>query len=480
MSSLVFFVGILLAVATLEHTHILSDLAKTLDQSIGRLDLIVLVIGMVSAIVDNVPLVAAAMGMYDLQTYCWADVSACATTTSSPEDEKKPRSKPRFCWLSAGRRLHPHVHAAHATHAAHARHAAGSRFVFDQLGDHAVGGEHQAGDGRGVLQCGTGNLGRIEHAHFDHVAVGAVGGVEAEVAGTLDDLFTTTDGSSPALATISRSGCSMARRTILMPASWSWLSPLRVPTRQRGRAAAQRRRRGRCLLQRRHGWRAARLRRGPSFLHFDFGGGTDLDDGHAAGQLGNALLQLFAVVVAGGFLDLHADLLDAGFDGLLVAGTIDEGGVFLADSTRLAWPRSFRVAFSRVRPVFFGDDDAAGQDGDVFQHGLATVAEARGLDGNGLEDAADVVDHQGGQRFAIDVLGDDQQRTTGLGDLLQHRQQVTDVRDLLVEEQDERVVEQGDLLFRVVDEVGRQVAAVELHAFDDVEFVLAATCRLQR
>jgi len=88
MSSLVFFVGILLAVATLEHTHILSDLAKTLDQSIGRLDLIVLVIGMVSAIVDNVPLVAAAMGMYDLQTYptdhfLWEFLAYCAGTGGS-------------------------------------------------------------------------------------------------------------------------------------------------------------------------------------------------------------------------------------------------------------------------------------------------------------------------------------------------------------------------------------------------------------
>ena len=50
------------------------------------------------------------------------------------------------------------------------------------------------------------------------------------------------------------------------------------------------------------------------FLHLDFGGGTDLDHGHAAGQLGHALLQLLAVVVAGGFLDLHAHLLDARFD----------------------------------------------------------------------------------------------------------------------------------------------------------------------
>ncbi|MNS68086.1 hypothetical protein D3C72_1013540 [compost metagenome] len=56
--------------------------------------------------------------------------------------------------------------------------------------------------------------------------------------------------------------------------------------------------------------------------------------------------------------------------------------------------------------------------------------------------------------------------------MLQHRQQVTDVADLLVEQQHEGVVEQRRLLLGVVDEVGRQVAAVELHAFDDVEFAV--------
>jgi len=88
MSSLVFFVGILLAVAVLEHTHILTELAKILDKDIGRLDLIVVVIGMVSAIVDNVPLVAAAMGMYDMTTYptdhfLWEFLAYCAGTGGS-------------------------------------------------------------------------------------------------------------------------------------------------------------------------------------------------------------------------------------------------------------------------------------------------------------------------------------------------------------------------------------------------------------
>jgi Na+/H+ antiporter NhaD/arsenite permease-like protein len=88
MPSIVFFVGILLSVATLEHTHILSDLATWLDQAVGRQDVIVMIIGVVSAIVDNVPLVAASMGMYSLVQYpadsfLWEFLAYCAGTGGS-------------------------------------------------------------------------------------------------------------------------------------------------------------------------------------------------------------------------------------------------------------------------------------------------------------------------------------------------------------------------------------------------------------
>ena len=49
-------------------------------------------------------------------------------------------------------------------------------------------------------------------------------------------------------------------------------------------------------------------------FELDLGAGADLDDGHAAGQLGQALLELLAVVVAGGLLDLRLDLIDAALD----------------------------------------------------------------------------------------------------------------------------------------------------------------------
>jgi Na+/H+ antiporter NhaD/arsenite permease-like protein len=88
MPSIVFFVGILLSVATLEHTHILSDLASWLDLAVGRQDVIVMIIGLVSAIVDNVPLVAASMGMYSLTQYpadsfLWEFLAYCAGTGGS-------------------------------------------------------------------------------------------------------------------------------------------------------------------------------------------------------------------------------------------------------------------------------------------------------------------------------------------------------------------------------------------------------------
>jgi Na+/H+ antiporter NhaD/arsenite permease-like protein len=88
LGSLLFFVGILLAVATLEHAKILEALGGWLDRTVGRQDVIVLLLGLLSAIVDNVPLVAASMGMYPLSQYpmdsfLWEFMAYCAGTGGS-------------------------------------------------------------------------------------------------------------------------------------------------------------------------------------------------------------------------------------------------------------------------------------------------------------------------------------------------------------------------------------------------------------
>jgi Na+/H+ antiporter NhaD/arsenite permease-like protein len=62
-----FFLGILSAVAALQSAGQLSLLAGWLDEKLGNIFLIDLAIGVLSAVVDNVPLVAGAMGMYPVE-----------------------------------------------------------------------------------------------------------------------------------------------------------------------------------------------------------------------------------------------------------------------------------------------------------------------------------------------------------------------------------------------------------------------------
>jgi Na+/H+ antiporter NhaD/arsenite permease-like protein len=88
LSSLLFFVGILLAVATLEHAKILQGLAIWLDSAFASQEVIILVLGLFSAIIDNVPMVAAAMGMYPTAQYptdsfLWEFLAYCAGTGGS-------------------------------------------------------------------------------------------------------------------------------------------------------------------------------------------------------------------------------------------------------------------------------------------------------------------------------------------------------------------------------------------------------------
>ena len=86
--SVLFFLGILLAVAALESMEILHHFSSYLDRTLGDNRIIITLIGILSAVVDNVPLVAASMGMYDLTEYpldhmIWEYLAYCAGTGGS-------------------------------------------------------------------------------------------------------------------------------------------------------------------------------------------------------------------------------------------------------------------------------------------------------------------------------------------------------------------------------------------------------------
>lgn len=86
MSSILFFLGILLAVGALQSAGQLSLLANGLDHTFGdNYNAINVVIGLLSAVIDNVPMVAGAMGMYEFPVNhdFWTFLAYCAGTGGS-------------------------------------------------------------------------------------------------------------------------------------------------------------------------------------------------------------------------------------------------------------------------------------------------------------------------------------------------------------------------------------------------------------
>jgi Na+/H+ antiporter NhaD/arsenite permease-like protein len=87
-ASILFFLGILISISALQSTGILSELAALLTTSIKSNNVILISFGLLSSVIDNVPLVAAAQGMFDLNQYptdhyFWEFLAYCTGTGGS-------------------------------------------------------------------------------------------------------------------------------------------------------------------------------------------------------------------------------------------------------------------------------------------------------------------------------------------------------------------------------------------------------------
>src|SRR3989454_10591629 len=274
--------------------------------------------------------------------------------------------------------------------------------LLGDVGDQRFGGQQQRGDRRRVLQRHPLDLGRIDDAGLQHVHVLHAVGVEAArgdrlrlhllydhaalEAGVLDDL---TD------RLLERPLDNHGAHLLVALELLEIVDGLRAA--QQGHAAA----RNDAFLHRGAGRVERVLDAGLLLLHRGLGRGADLDDGHAAGQLGQPLLQLLAVVVARRLLDLGADLLDAALDRGRLAGALDDRGVVLVHDHLLRLAEILELDVLELDAEILGDGLATGEGRDVFQHGLAAVAAARRPYGAGVRRAAELVDDQGGQRLAL-------------------------------------------------------------------------------
>src|SRR6266550_6684951 len=359
------------------------------------------------------------------------------------------------------------IHAAHAAARAVARRR--GLFLLRNLGDETFRGQEQACDGCGILERGAGDLLRIHHAGFHEVFKFAGRDVVAFVALAFLDFFDNHRAFDAGVVGqradrgFDRSLDDVHADALVVVAGLDVIN--RGQAAKQGHATA----RDDALFD----GCAGRVQRvfdaGLLFLHLGLGGGTDVDDGYAASVFRQAFLQFLPVVVARRLLDLAADLIHAALDFGRLAVTFDDGGVFLVHHNGLGAAEVGDIDVLQLDAEVFRDALAAREDGDVFQHGLATVAEARGLHSAHVQRAAQFVDHEGGQRFAFDFLRDDEQRLAGASRFLQEREQVFEAADFLFVDEDVGVLHLGFHRLSVGHEVRREITLVELHAFNDFE-----------
>src|SRR5690606_28895805 len=241
--------------------------------------------------------------------------------------------------------------------------AGGLLFLLRLVDHEGLGGEQHARDRGGVGDGVAGHLHRVDDALRDEVAVLAGGGVVAvaglQVADLGDDDVALLAGvlRDPAQRLVQRAAQRLGAGGLVARQAEGF-EALLGDVDQRDAAAGDD-----ALLDRRAGRRDGVLQAVLLLLQLHLGGGADPPDADAAGQLGQPLLQLLAVPVGVGVLDLDPDLVDAGVDVLGGARAVHDRGVVLGDRDAAGAAELLEADGVELEADGLADDLAAGQGG---------------------------------------------------------------------------------------------------------------------
>src|SRR5258705_3924648 len=272
------------------------------------------------------------------------------------------------------------IHAAHAAARGHA--GAGALVLLRHFGHHGLGGDQKCRNRSCVLDRRANHLGRVDDALGDQVDIFA--SLRVEAVGILILLEDLADDHRAVFTGVDRDLASGPGERLAHDLDAGLLVVVLgldalqlLGGAQQGDAAA----RYDAFFNRRTGRMHRVIHAVLALLHLDFRRAADADHRDAARELGQTLLQLLTVVVRRGFLDLRLDLRNARLDVGLLAGAVDDGGVFLVDHHLLCAHQHGERDVLELDAEIFRDRLTTGQNRDVLQHGLATIAEARSLDG---------------------------------------------------------------------------------------------------
>ena len=207
--------------------------------------------------------------------------------------------------------------------------------------------------------------------------------------------------------------------------------------------------------------------------NLNFGGTTNLDDGNTARKLGQTLLELLLLVLGGGGIGHNAtDLLATLSDSVLATLAVQEDGVLLCDGDSTSGTEHVGGSLLELDIEVIAEDRTVGQDSKIAKDGLAVVTEARSLDGCDLELATELVENADSKSLTVDVLSDDEEGAALLLGSLEGGDDILNGGDLLLGEEDQRLLELNLGALGVGDEVGGDVTTVKLHSLGDLELVL--------
>lgn len=204
-------------------------------------------------------------------------------------------------------------------------------------------------------------------------------------------------------------------------------------------------------------------------FHLGFGRCAHADDRHPTGKPGQTLLKLLPVVITGAGCDLRTDLCDTISHGFSRSLTADQCGAVFEHHGTVHLAQLGQLQVVEIDAQFSRNHRGPGEYGNVLEHFLAPITIPGSLHRHGAQHTANLIDHQCGQGFAVDVLGDHHQRLAALGHLFEQWQQVSQRTNLVIAQQYTRISEFDLHLFGVGDKVRGHVSPVETHAIHDID-----------
>ncbi|MNZ95606.1 hypothetical protein D3C78_1147660 [compost metagenome] len=153
-----------------------------------------------------------------------------------------------------------------------------------------------------------------------------------------------------------------------------------------------------------------------TLFQFSFRCSANFDNGYAASQFSQTLLQFFFIELGSCFFQLSTNLAYASIDVRFVAASVYDCCVFFSYAYLTCVTQLFNGSALQIKTELLSDHLTTSQGSDILQHSFAAVAKARSFNSNSVECSTQFVHDQHSLCFAFDIFSDNYKRSSLLND----------------------------------------------------------------